>query len=453
MAFRNDFLWGAASASYQIEGAYLDDGKGFNIWDLGTETVGKIAHGENGKIACDHYHLFQEDVQLMKQIGLKAYRFSINWARVLPKGLGEINQAGLKFYTDLVDELLKAGIEPIVTLFHWDYPVALEEKGGWLHESSPEWFAEYTKVIVEALSDRVQYWMTINEPQIFVDLGYRSGVFAPFKQLTRSELGTISHHVLLAHGEAVKTIRQYAKKKPFVGLAVTGPTVVPREDTKEAIEEARSRSFSVSCFGKEEFLLSNSWWEDPIFFGRYPEDAYALLGDDMPKVKSGDMETISQPMDFFGANIYQSLVPGAKSLEYAENCFQGCARTMLDWAITPEVLYWSAKFMTERYKVPFLITENGMAGMDFVHLDGKVHDPQRIDYLHRYLKELQKAADEGIDILGYLTWSVMDNFEWASGYDKRFGLIYVDYQTQRRILKDSAYWYRDVIATNGMHLS
>ncbi|MDD2970873.1 MAG: GH1 family beta-glucosidase [Lachnospiraceae bacterium] len=452
MAFRKDFLWGAASASYQIEGAAFQDGKGENIWDKGVKIKDRIVHGENGNVACDHYHLFREDVKLMKEMGLKAYRFSVNWARVLPEGTGKVNSAGIRFYSDLVDELCWAGIEPLVSIFHWDYPEYLHQKGGWLNEESPEWFAYYTKVLVDALSDRVTYWLTINEPQIFVDLGYRQGIFAPFEKHTRKELATISHHVLLAHGKAVSVIRKYAKKKPLIGLAPTGPTVIPEKETEQEIEKARKTSFSISCFGESEFLFSNSWWLDPVFLGKYPEDANALLGDDMPEVKEGDMKIISEPLDFIGANIYQSLVPGVGAEAYAQNCYQGCPRTMTDWAITPEVLYWSARFMTERYKLPFLITENGMAGMDFVHLDGKVHDSQRIDYMHRYLKALKRAADENIDIMGYMAWSVMDNFEWASGYDKRFGLVYVDYQTQERILKDSAYWYREVIGSNGENL-
>lgn len=452
MAFKEQFLWGAAAASYQIEGAYKADGKGPNIWYVYTREKGMIAHGENGDNACDHYHLYKDDVKLMKEIGINTYRFSINWSRVLPDGIGKVNTAGLQFYSDLVDELLAAGIEPIITLFHWDYPDALHKKGGWLNEESPLWFEEYTKVIVDALSDRVQYWITINEPQIFVELGYRIAVFAPFERRTRKETTQISHHVLLSHGRAVRAIRENAKKKPIIGFAFTGPSITPTTDLPVDVEEARRETFSVKCFGEEQFLLSNSWWADPIFFGNYPAKAYELLGSDMPTIKKGDMDIISQPVDFFGANIYQSLVPEAGPDEYAKNCSIGCPRTMTGWAVTPEVLYWSAKFMTERYKVPFLITENGMAGMDWVYADGKVHDPQRIDYMYRYIKELRRAADEGIDVMGYITWSILDNFEWASGYDKRFGLIYVNFETQKRLLKDSAYWYKDVIKTNGTKL-
>ncbi len=449
MAFRNDFLWGAATAAYQIEGAWNNDGKGLNIWDLCNEQKNVVKHNENGKHASEHYRHMKEDVQLMKEMGLKAYRFSISWTRILPDGIGKINEQGVKFYSDLVDELLKVGIEPLVTLFHWDYPLSLHNKGGWISNESSDWFMEYTKVIVDALSDRVQYWMTLNEPQIFVHLGYNKGIFAPYEMHDRKVLTKISHNVLLAHGKAVRIIRQNAKKKPLIGFGFTGPSVIPKNELQEEIEEAYNKTFHISAFGDDDFLLSNSWWADPIFFGEYPKDAYDLLKDDMPEIKEGDMEIISTPVDFFGANIYQSLVAEVNEYQYADNCYQGCPRTQNGWAVTPEVLYWSARFFTERYHTPFMITENGMAGTDWVHLDGKVHDSYRIDFLKRYITSLKRAADEGIDIIGYMCWSAMDNFEWASGYDIRFGLIYVDYLTQKRYLKDSAYWYKEVIELNG----
>jgi beta-glucosidase len=452
MSFKENFLWGAASSAYQIEGGYNEDGKGLNVWDVHCTQKGRVAHGETGQVACDHYHRYKEDVALMKQIGINSYRFSINWARIFPEGCGKVNEAGLAFYSDLVDELLKAGIEPFVTLFHWDYPEALNQKGAWLNEESPIWFEEYAKAVVDALSDRVQYWMTFNEPQILVELGYRTGVFAPFEKHTRKEVAQMAHNVLLAHGRAVNTIRKYAKKKPIIGFAFTAPSVIPKSTDEAEIEKARKETFSISAFGEEQFLLSNSFWADPIFLGDYSEETYKLLQEDMPVIHDGDMSIISAKVDFFGANIYQSIAPEVGKEVYAKNCYIGCPRTMLGWAITPEVIYWSAKFMTERYHVPFLISENGMAGMDWIHLDGKVHDAHRIDYLHRHIKELKRAAQDGIDIMGYMTWSIMDNFEWASGYDMRFGLIYVDYTTQERTLKDSAHWYKKVVETNGAEL-
>ena len=452
MAFRKDFLWGAATAAYQIEGAWNKDGKGMSIWDLCNDRNNVVMHNENGKIACEHYEHMKNDVLLMKKIGLKAYRFSISWPRIMPDGIGKLNEKGLKFYSDLVDELLNAGIEPIITLFHWDYPLELQKKGGWLSEESSDWFSEYTKVIVDALSDRIQYWITFNEPQIFIQLGYKKGLFAPYEMHDIKDLVKISHNVLLAHGKAVRIIRKYARKKPQIGFAFTGPSAVPKNETIEEIDAARKKTFSVSAFGEDNFLLSNSWWSEPIFSGNYPKDAYDLLKDNMPEFSDSDMKIISTQVDFYGANIYQSLAPEVDESKYAENCYQGCPRTQNGWSVTPDVLYWSARFFTERYKVPFMITENGMAGTDWVCLDSKVHDSYRIDFLKRYIKSLKRAADEGVNIIGYMCWSVMDNFEWASGYDIRFGLIYVDYETQKRYLKDSAYWYNELIQANGENI-
>lgn len=449
MAFNKNFLWGAATAAYQIEGAWNIDGKGMSVWDLCNEKNDVVMHNENGKNACEHYEHMKEDVLLLKEMGLKAYRFSISWTRILPDGIGEVNEKGLKFYSDLVNELLNVGIEPLVTLFHWDYPLELHKKGGWLLEESSDWFAEYAKIVVDALSDRVQYWMTFNEPQIFMQLGYKNGIFAPYEMHNRKDLAKMSHNILLAHGKAVRTIRKYSKTKPQIGSAFTAPSVIPKNETASEIEVARIKTFSIAAFGEENFLLSNSWWSDPIFFGNYPKDAYDLLLSDMPVIKDGDMKIISEPVDFYGANIYQSLAPEVSIHQYADNCFQGCPRTQNGWSITPDVLYWSARFFTERYKIPFMITENGMAGTDWVYSDGKIHDLYRIDFLNQYIKSLKRATEEGIDILGYMCWSAMDNFEWASGYDVRFGLIYVDFQTQKRYLKDSSYWYKELICTNG----
>lgn len=449
MGFRKDFCWGAASAAYQVEGAWNEDGKGAGIWDVLARQEGRIAHGELADVGCDHYHHWKEDVKLMRTMGLKYYRFSISWPRVLPEGTGKVNEKGLQFYSDLVDELLEAGIEPMVTLFHWDLPYALHLQGGWKNRKIADWFAEYASVVVNALSDRVSYWMTVNEPQVFIGAGYLGGGFAPFETCTPAEIAQISHHVLLAHGRAVQVIRREAKKPCRIGMAPTGPCVTPRDDTPEAVEEARRESFA---FRSIHGIFGTSWWMDPVIFGRYPADAAEVLENDMPKIQEGDMELISQPLDFYGVNIYQSLALPGNHEGYEGNAFMGCPRTAMDWPVTPECLYWSPKFLYERYGLPVLITENGMASMDWVCLDGKVHDAMRIDFLHRYLRELKRAAEDGVDIMGYLQWSVMDNFEWLNGFDKRFGLIYVDYRTKERTLKDSAYWYRDVIACNGENL-
>lgn len=445
MKFSDNFMWGAASASYQIEGAYLDDGKGLNIWDAYCQEGGHIAHGENGNVACDHYHHFREDVKAMRDMGIKNYRFSLSWARILPDGTGKVNPDGIKFYSDLIDELIANGIEPLVTLFHWDYPYALHKKGGWLNRESSDWFAEYTRIVVDAFSDRVKYWMTINEPQIFIGCGYLLGKFAPFEQHQPKDLAQMSHNVLLSHGKAVKIIRESAKIKPVIGFAFATPCATPVDNTPQAIEQAKEISFAVS---RDRFPFELSWWADPIILGDYPKQAYEVLGDDMPEIMDGDLEIISQPIDFYGVNLYESKA-NFNAYGYSENAYVGCPRTFMSWPVTPEVLYWTPMFICERYNKPVMISENGMAGHDWVHLDGRVHDAHRVDYMKRYLRELYKAAQDGADIMGYMYWSVMDNFEWADGYDKRFGLIHIDYTTQKRTIKDSGYWYKTVIEANG----
>ncbi|CBL17177.1 GH1 family beta-glucosidase [Ruminococcus champanellensis] len=444
MSFQKDFLWGAAAASYQVEGAYQEDGKGLNIWDVYTREPGHVAFNENGDVACDHYHRFKEDVALMKQIGLKAYRLSISWTRVIPNGTGEVNPAGIAFYNALIDELLAAGIEPLVTIFHWDYPYALHCRGGWLNPASSDWFEAYTRVLVDSFSDRVRYWMTINEPQVFITDGYKNGNFAPFMKHPDGDLIRMTHNVLLAHGKAVRTIRAHAKRTPIVGFAPTGPCVVPASNAPEDIERARAASFD---FNRNNYTSSNAWWGDPIVLGHYSPRAYELFGDLMPKENPEEMALISQKLDFYGANIYWSMQGGELG-----TTLTGCPKSNLAWPLTPDVMYWSIRFLHERYQLPLMITENGMAGHDWVALDGKVHDPDRIDYLTRYLRSCKRAVEEGLPLIGYMHWSIMDNFEWARGYDQRFGLIHVDYGTQKRTLKDSAYWYASVIAENGENL-
>lgn len=449
MSFSKDFMWGAASSAFQIEGAYKEDDKGLSIWD----TIGRdaIKHGENGDVAADNYHRYKEDIGLMKEIGIKTYRFSISWARVMPDGIGNINEKGIEFYSDFVDELLSNGIRPLVTLFHWDLPMALQEQGGWKNPQISDWFAEYVEVVIDRLSDRVDFWMTINEPQMFVGLGYFAGVFPPFEHSDTKTLVQVSHHVLMAHGKALKVIRENAKKTPMIGMAPTGNCYIPKDDSYEEIEKAKLKSLTFNSF---DFTMSNTWWADPVFLGKYPKEAYEYFPEAMEYVKESDMELISQPLDFYGFNIYQGSVtykaPGDTS--YDEYQTQGSPRTNTNWNVTPSAIYWSSKFLYERYKKPIFIAENGLAGMDWVSLDGKVHDMQRIDFIHRYLLELKKAVEEGIPVIGYTCWSVMDNLEWLHGYDMRFGLIYVDYKTQKRTIKDSGYWYRSVIEHNGTNL-
>lgn len=443
--FCKDFLWGAASAAHQIEGAYLEDGKGMGIWDTFEQETGYIIRNENGNVACDHYHRYREDVAIMKELGLKSYRFSVSWPRVMPEGYGTVNEKGLQFYIDLVNELTEAGIEPMVTLFHWNLPTAIYELGGWENPQVVDWFEQYTDVVTTALGKKVKYWMTFNEPQLFIGAGLNAGVFAPFEKKSTEALMRISKNVYLAHGKAVRIIRKNCQNS-IVGMAPTGEIVIPRDMNAESIERARKLSFSMK---KESFTSSITWWSDPIFFGKIPEDAQAIFGKCLPVLTEEEWEIVTEPLDFYGFNIYQGLEDLDSTEEYGPYAYPGSPKTSMDWNVTPEVLYWSCRFLYERYGKPIMITENGMSSFDWVSLDGKVHDPNRIDFLHRYLRSIKDAVSEGIPVLGYQYWSIMDNFEWINGYDKRFGLVYVDYRTQKRTIKDSACWYRDVIATNG----
>ncbi|MDA3810028.1 MAG: GH1 family beta-glucosidase [Spirochaetaceae bacterium] len=453
MSFKKDFIWGAAAASYQIEGAWNEDGKGFSTWDHFTEKKGSIYEGHSGKIACDHYHRYKEDVQIMKEIGLKSYRFSISWPRVLPNGTGKINTTGLDFYSKLVDELLANEIMPFPTLFHWDYPYELYMKGGWLNRDSSDWFAEYTAAVTEKLSDRVDHWFTLNEPEVFVDLGHITGTHAPGVKLQKRDTIRMIHNVLLSHGKSVKTIRELSKLPSQIGMAPVCKVVIPADSNEKTIKKAESIMFAPD--NEKDFnAWSNSWWLDPVFFGKYPEESLKELGKYLPEAYEKDMEIISLPLDFLGNNHYHGQYVSVD--ERGETIYHrppiGEALTGFNWRVTPEGLYWGPKFLYDRYKKPIIITENGLSNKDWVALDGKVHDPQRIDFTNRYLREYKRAAEDGVDLAGYFHWSIMDNFEWAYGYRERFGLVHVDFNTQKRTIKDSGFWYRDVIRDNGENL-
>ena len=447
MSFKKGFTWGVATAAYQIEGAWNKDGKGLSIWDIFSHDPNRIAEGHTGNVACDHYHKFREDVHLMKELGIKAYRFSICWTRIFPNGVGEINEKGIKFYSDLIDALLECGIEPYITLFHWDYPYALHKKGGWLNDDSVQWFADYAAKIVELYSDRVTNFITFNEPQTFLGAGYITGDHAPGLKATKRELFQICHNVLKAHGAAVLGMRAAAKQPIRIGFAAAGPALFPAEETPENIEAVRQRFFRCPSLRSGNVMWSASWWSDPIIFGCYPEDGLELYKDHLPVITEEDMKLISQPIDFYGQNVYngKAMTVDAQGKAVPVAPKAGYTKTAFQWPVTPQALYWSPRFLYERYKKPILILENGMSAHDTVSLDGRVHDPNRIDFLHRYLLALEQAAKEGIDIDGYFLWSFMDNFEWSQGYAERFGIVYVDYETQARIPKDSAYWYRSWI--------
>lgn len=448
MSFRKDFVWGAATASYQIEGAFDEDGKGRNIWDEFTHTDGKISDKSTGDIACDHYHRYKEDVKLMAELGIKAYRFSVSWSRILPDGTGEVNQKGIDFYNALIDELLKYGIEPYITLYHWDLPYALHLKGGWLNDDISDCFERYTEIAAKSFGDRVKNFITFNEPQVFVGCGYLEGSHAPGYKLSDKELLHICHNVLKAHGKAVRVLRANVKDVNIGFTSASSPLVPVSENDTEA---ARSAYFS--C-GKGNFIFSNAFWHDAVVFGKYSESLVNAYGDDFPAFTDDDMKLISSPIDFIGLNIYTGAYVKANKDGYAERLdpVQGHPHTAIGWDIVPETLYWGTKFFYERYKLPVFITENGMSAHDCISLDGKVHDPNRIDYLNRYLLELKKSAEDGTDIRGYFQWSLLDNFEWAKGYSERFGMIYTDYPTQKRIVKDSGHWYKNIIGSNGEKL-
>lgn len=452
MSFREDFVWGAATSAYQIEGAVKEEGKGEHIWDVYTKEPGKIFEGHTGEVACDHYHRYKEDVQIMKEIGLKGYRFSIDWSRVLPEGTGRVNEKGIEFYDHLIDELLANDIESYITMYHWELPYELYKRGGWMNPQIVEWFGEYAKLLAERFSDRVKYFFTLNEPQCFVGLGFLNGEHAPGVKAPVRDTFEMAHNVLKAHGRAVQMLRAHARQPLMIGYAPTASMRYPATEKAEDIEAARKALFSLPADVKN-WHWNVTWWSDPILLGKYPEEGLAKYEPYLPKITAEDMRLISQPIDMYGQNIYNGQCVRMGEDGEPENVtrYEGFPKTAIDWPVTPECLYWGPKFLYERYQKPLYITENGLSCHDVISLDGKVHDPNRIDFLARYLHELKRAAGE-IDLRGYFQWSLIDNFEWAKGYSERFGLVYVDYPTQKRILKDSAYWYQKIIKENGRKL-
>ncbi|MGC8666707.1 MAG: GH1 family beta-glucosidase [Chthonomonadales bacterium] len=447
MSFPPEFFFGVATASYQIEGSAARAGGGLSVWDMFCRRPGKVWNGDTGEVACDHYNRWREDVAIMKEIGVQAYRFSVSWPRVIPQGVGCIHAEGLAFYDRLVDALLEASIEPWITLFHWDYPYELYCRGGWLNPDSPSWFAEYASVLARKLSDRVAHWITLNEPQCFIGLGHQLGTHAPGDQLGLAEVLRAAHHALLAHGRAVQVLRSECRKAPRVGIAPVGVTKHPASGDAPDVEAARQAMFRIV----DTSPWNNTWWLDPIIRGAYPDDGLKLFGNAVPQIRSEDLDTICQPLDFLGVNIYNSQPIRAAAdgafdvVPYSVNT----ARTTYGWPVTPEALYWGPRFFWERYHLPIVITETGMGNTDWPAEDGMVHDPQRIDFLTRYLRHLHRASIEGVPVQGCFHWSLMDNFEWNEGYRMRFGLVYVNYDTQERILKDSARWYRELIQSRG----
>jgi beta-glucosidase len=440
--FPEGFVWGAATASFQIEGATREDGRGESIWDRFCATPGKVANGDTGDPACDHYHRWRDDVALMRDLGLQAYRFSIAWPRIIPDGDGAVNQVGLDFYDRLVDELLAAGITPHVTLYHWDLPQTLQDRGGWPSRDTAHAFARYADVVARRLGDRVKHWITHNEPWCASWLSYWIGEHAP--GLKNGPALEAAHHLLLSHGLAAPAIRA-ASPGAEVGITLNFSPAHPATDSEQDRDAARRHDG-----------FFNRWFADPLFRGAYPEDMVALyagMGAAAP-VREGDMATIAAPIDFLGVNYYNRAVirhdPEGQGLGYGTLEPEG-EYTHMGWEVYPDALRELLVRLHRDYAPAKLyVTENGAAYPDELSADGAVHDAARTRYLERHFAAAHAAIAEGAPLEGYFVWSLMDNFEWAWGYSRRFGIVYVDYETQRRTLKDSAHYYRGVIAANGI---
>jgi beta-glucosidase len=427
--FPPGFIWGAATSSYQIEGAADVDGRGTSIWDRFCETPGRIADGSTGAVACDHYHRWQEDIDLMARLGLTGYRFSIAWPRVMPSGRGPVNQRGLDFYDRLVDGLLAAGIKPYPTLYHWDLPQALEDEGGWAVRSTATAFADYAEVVLERLADRVGDWMTMNEPFVIANHGYLTGEHAPGRQSLPDSLAA-SHHVLLGHGLALERIRRLAPDAR-AGIVLNFTPVTPVGTSPAAIDRQRMIDD-----------LENRWYVEPVAGHGYPAYTVERLGWEQAEVLPGDLALISAPIDTLGVNFYTRQNVGAVN---GERLAPVEAETAMGWEVHPASLGTLLHELHHRYGFGrYLITENGAAMPDHHRLDGRIIDADRIDYFAAHLGEVHRAIESGVPIEGYFAWSLLDNFEWAHGYGPCFGIVEVDFETQRRIPKQSALWYAQV---------
>ncbi|HEX8917238.1 MAG TPA: GH1 family beta-glucosidase [Chloroflexota bacterium] len=435
-AFPADFVWGAATASYQIEGATTEDGRGESIWDRFSKTPGAVRNGETGDIACDHYHRYPEDVELMRHLGLSAYRFSIAWPRIIPAGIGQVNTRGLDFYDRLVDELLSHGIQPFATLYHWDLPQALEDEGGWTNRATAEAFATYVETVVGRLGDRVKHWITHNEPWVAAWVGYGWGKHAPGREEGPAGALSASHHLLLSHGLAVPVIRRECPDAR-VGITLNLTPVYPATDEPADVKAASNVDGT-----------SNRLFLDPIFRGTYPADIVELYREQQPRIEQGDLETISAPIDFLGINNYFRQIVRAdpeKQVVFVRNP-EG-EYTAMDWEVAPDAFHDLLVRVSRDYAPHRMyVTENGAAYPDVRTHEGKVLDPERQHYLELYFAAAGRAIDDGVPLAGYFVWSLLDNFEWAEGYWKRFGIVYVDYPTLERVPKGSFQWYRSLIA-------
>ena len=432
--FPPKFIWGTATASYQIEGAWNEDGKGESIWDRFSHTPGKVTNGDTGDIACDHYHRYPEDVALMRQLGLKAYRFSVSWPRVLPSGYGRVNQPGLDFYDRLTDALLAANIEPFITLYHWDYPQSLHETGGWINRDNLGYFADYSAILAKRLGDRILRWTTFNEPGVVAWDGYVSGEHAPGeKDMTKAR--QVAHNLMVAHGLAVQAIRG-VNPNLEVGIVLSQWGLDPASEDPDDIAAAEHAWNA----GETTFL-------HPLFKGHYHPETIDAVEGSLPDIKSGDMALISQKLDFLGINCYSRSVISATKGRL--NKIPGSEYTDMGWEVCAPTFRRLLVRINRDYQLPpIYITENGAAFKDKVMPDGKIHDDRRLDYLRQHFIQTRLAMQDGVDVRGYFVWSLLDNFEWGHGFSKRFGIVRVDFDTLKRTTKDSGDWYSKVISTN-----
>ena len=426
--FPENFLWGSATSSFQIEGSTKEGGRSESIWDRFCKQPGAIADNSNGDVACDHYHRYKEDVRLISSLGLQAYRFSIAWPRIIPDGRGAVNQKGLDFYDRLVDELLKANIAPYVTLYHWDLPQVLEDKNGWVNRDTAYAFADYTKAVLERLGDRVASWATLNEPYVSASLGYKTGEHAPGRQ-SQSDSFAAAHHLLLAHGLAIPVIGDYAPKSD-AGIVLNFTPCFPESDTAEDNQAASITDG-----------WDNRWYVEPIAGLGYPTDTVEALGWDQKEVQPDDLKVIAAPIDFLGVNYYTRQLQSADGTTSAKRL----PLTAMGWEIYPQGIYETLTLLHRNHGFKkYYITENGAAFDDPPGQNEFVDDQNRIDYLHDHLQQLHRSIEFGVPVKGYFAWSLFDNFEWAYGYEKRFGLIRVNYDTLERTPKASALWYSEV---------
>jgi beta-glucosidase len=452
--FPKGFLWGTATASYQVEGAVDEDERGPSIWDTFSHTPGKVYRGDTGDVACDQYHRLEEDLDLISGLGIRAYRFSVAWPRIQPEGSGPANQKGLDYYRRLVDGLRSRSIEPMLTLYHWDLPQALEDRGGWTSRETSERFAEYAGIVYEALGDSVRLWITLNEPWVSAWMGHGTGVHAPgIKDVSKALAAT--HHLLLGHGLALENMRSLDLGDNQLGITLNLSPVRPASDAPADAEAARRVNGN-----------ANRLYLDPLFRGNYPQDMveHYRPESDFAFVRDGDLETISAPMDFLGVNYYfrKTVVDGQgnSELKTAERYPDLNAATVLPEGVEITAMGWPVeadgltelllRLHREYTQIPIYITENGRAVYDYVDPEGGVDDEERIAFLGAHFRAAHAAIEQGLDLRGYMVWSLLDNFEWAEGYSKRFGIVFVDYGTQRRIPKMSARWYKEVIERNGL---